>query len=230
MKSGKGQVKKVKKSTNPQRSMVNGQRSTVVIVADGKFPEHEIPLKSLADAEVVVCCDGAAAKVERFGISPTAIVGDLDSLEANLRSKYADRLFHEPDQNSNDLTKAVKWCLARNYTDITIIGATGLREDHTLGNISLIPSYSKLGASIRMLTDTGLFIALLESSTLNSFKGQQVSLFSPNNQTRITTTNLRYPIENRSLGEYWMGTLNESVGDWFSVAFDLGPLIIFREY
>ena len=212
-----------------QLSTVNCQLSTI-IVADGKFPEHEIPLKALNDAEIVVCCDGATAKVDRFGITPTAVVGDLDSLNSELKHKYSDRLFHEPDQNSNDLTKAVKWCLTRNYNDITIIGATGLREDHTLGNISLLSSYARLGANIRMLTDTGLFIALLESSTLNSFKGQQVSIFSPNNQTRITTTNLRYPIEKRSLEEYWMGTLNESLGDSFGINFENGLLIIFMTY
>jgi len=220
----------VKKNHSQPQSTNNEQRKAVVIVANGKFPEHEVPLKALTDADIVVCCDGATAKVDQFGISPTAIVGDLDSLDADLKNKYADRLFHEPDQDSNDLTKAVQWCLARKYIDITIIGATGLREDHTLGNISLISSYSKLGANVRMLTDTGFFISLLKSSTLNSFKGQQVSIFSPNNQTRITTTNLRYPIGNRSLHEYWMGTLNECLGDGFRVEFDIGPLIIFREY
>ncbi len=213
-----------------QRITNNEQRAFTVIVADGKFPVHEIPLKALADAEIIVCCDGAAAKVDKFGIVPTAVVGDLDSLDANLRKKYADRLFHEPDQDSNDLTKAVRWCMSRGYVDIVILGATGLREDHTLGNISLITSYSKLGANIRMLTDTGCFIPLLKSSTPKSFKGQQVSIFSPNNKTLITTTNLLYPILNRSLEEYWMGTLNESLGDSFGINFENGPLIIFMTY
>lgn len=210
--------------------MINPRLSTVVIVADGKFPEHEIPLKMLTDADCVVCCDGATAKVDGFGITPDAIVGDLDSLSVNFKEKYSDRLFHEPDQNSNDLTKAVKWCLARNYNNITVLGATGLREDHTLGNISLLTSYSKLGANIKMLTDTGIFMPLLKSSTLNSFKGQQVSIFSPNNKTLITTDNLRYPIENSSLEEYWMGTLNESLGESFGINFENGVLIVFMTY
>lgn len=220
----------MKSKLNTQLSTLNSQLSTVVIVADGKFPEHEIPLKALRNASIVVCCDGAAKKVDTFGIIPSAIVGDLDSLDSNLREKYTDRLFHVPDQDSNDLTKAVKWCLARNYLDITIIGATGLREDHTLGNISLITSYSKLGANIRMLTDTGFFVPLLSSSTLKSFKGQQVSIFSTNYKTLITTTNLLYPICNRSLEEYWMGTLNESLGDSFGINFENGPLIIFMTF
>lgn len=214
---------------NQQLSTINHQPPTV-IVANGKFPDHHIPLKALTDANIVVCCDGATKNVDRLGITPSAIVGDLDSLDENLKEKYHDRLFHNPDQESNDLTKAIKWCLERNYLEISIIGATGLRDDHTLGNIALLTSYSKLGVAVRMLTDSGFFTPLLKSTKLNSYKGQQVSIFSPNNRTLITTNNLRYPIVNRSLDEYWMGTLNESLGDWFIVEFNLGPLIIFQEY
>ena len=72
----------MKSKLNTQPSTVNRQLS-IVIVADGKFPEHEIPLRALADADIVVCCDGAATKVDLHGIIPTAIVGDLDSVEEN---------------------------------------------------------------------------------------------------------------------------------------------------
>ncbi len=206
------------------------QRANVVIVADGKFPAHEIPLKALAQASVLVCCDGAATKVDAHGLTPTAIIGDLDSVGEALKQKYSDKLFHFPDQNSNDLTKTVKWCLDKGYKDITIIGATGLREDHTLGNIGLLTSYARMGANVMMLTDTGCFVPLIKSSVVESRKGQQVSIFSPNNSTLITTKNLVYPIENRTLEEYWMGTLNESMGDSFELKFDIGPLIVFLKY
>lgn len=219
----------MKSKLNPQLSTLNSQLSTV-IVADGKFPEHQIPLKALADAEIIVCCDGAISKVDSFGKNPSAIVGDLDSVSDALKKKYADRLFHYPDQDSNDLTKAVKWCLEQDYKDITIVGATGQREDHTLGNIGLLTNYARMGANVKMLTDTGCFVPLIKSSIVESHKGQQVSIFSPNNSTLITTKNLVYPIENRALEEYWMGTLNESLGNSFELQFDVGPLIVFLKY
>ncbi len=213
-----------------QRITNNEQRASIVIVADGKFPSHEIPLMALAKANVLVCCDGAATKVDAHGHTPTAIVGDLDSVSDSLKKKYFDKLFHFPEQDSNDLTKAVKWCLERDYKDITIIGATGLREDHTMGNIGLITRYARMGAKLKMLTDTGFFMPLLKSSVIDSYNGQQVSIFSPNNSTLISTKNLAYPIENRALEEYWMGTLNESLGVNFEIQFDIGPLIVFLKY
>lgn len=202
----------------------------IVIVANGKFPEHEIPLKALTDAEIVVCCDGATSKVDNFGVTPTAIVGDLDSLTSEYKVKYEGRLFHDSDQDSNDLTKAIKWCLGKGIKSIDIIGATGLREDHTLGNIGLLPSYAKMGIQIRILTDNGVIVPLLKSQRVSSFKGQQVSIFSPNNQTKITSRNLKYSINDRTLAEYWMGTLNESLGDYFALDFEPGPLIVFLKF
>ncbi|NVO10996.1 MAG: thiamine diphosphokinase [Bacteroidales bacterium] len=219
----------MKKNPNHQLSTANCQPSTVV-VANGKFPDHEIPLNVIANADVVVCCDGATANVDKHGIIPTAIVGDLDSLTSFLKSKYADKLHHDPDQNTNDLTKAIKWCLSRNHTTMDIIGATGLREDHTLGNIGLLPLYARMGARVRMFTDNGFIIPLLESQPIDSFAGQQVSIFSPNNLTKITSTNLKYPIDNGVLNEYWMGTLNESLGEKFTLEFEPGPLILFLKY
>jgi len=216
----------VKNKLNTQLSTVNSKLSAV-IVANGKFPEHEIPLKTLIEADIVVCCDGAISQIDKRGIIPTAIVGDLDSLSSSLRNKYADKLYPDPDQDSNDLTKAVKWCLSKSYKNIDIIGATGLREDHTIGNIGLLPFYAKMGMNVRILTDNGVIFPLLESKSVESFRGQQISIFSPNNQTKITSTNLKYSIENRTLEEYWMGTLNESLGDTFYLEFTPGPLILF---
>lgn len=201
-----------------------------VILANGKFPEHQIPLFYLKDAEVLVCCDGSVGKLIEFGIKPTAIVGDLDSLSDELKAKFADRVFHNPDQNTNDLTKAVDWCLLNNYKQVKILGATGLREDHTLGNIGLLSSYATKGVDAEMVTDYGTFTPLLKSTKLKSYKGQAVSIFSQSNTTNITTNKLEYPIVNGQLTELWMGTLNRSLGNWFEVNFSNGSLIVFRAH
>jgi thiamine pyrophosphokinase len=87
-----------------------------------------------------------------------------------------------------------------------------------------------MGLEVKMVTDFGAFVPLLTSARLESYAGQQVSIFSFNNATRITTRNLRYPIEDRSLPEPWMGTLNESLGEWFEIEFDAGPLVVFQNH
>ena len=38
-----------------------------IILADGDFPRHTYPLSLLEQAERIVCCDGAALSLLRYG-------------------------------------------------------------------------------------------------------------------------------------------------------------------
>lgn len=200
------------------------------ILANGKFPQHSIPLNILREANTIVCCDGATAKLDNFGLEPNAVVGDLDSITDELKAKYSDRLFHFPDQNSNDLTKAINWCKNKDFKNIVILGATGMREDHALGNIGLLCSYAKMGIEVEMVTDYGVFTPILQPKRFNSFEGQAISIFSPRNDTRVTSRNLEYPLIDLQIPDLWMGTLNKCIGNWFKLDFNPGPLIVFQSH
>ncbi len=190
-----------------------------VILANGAFPGSEKLLTLLDNAGKIVCCDGAVNKLVDSGREPDIVIGDLDSVRPELKEKYSDILVRITDQDTNDLTKAVNWCVSNGLKDIVILGATGNREDHAIGNISLLASYSRV-ANVRMLTDYGEFVAVNRSAEFNSFKGQQVSVFSLCAKLKITSKGLRYPLDGMELSAWWMGTLNESLGESFSVSFD----------
>jgi thiamine pyrophosphokinase len=104
-----------------------------------------------------------------------------------------------------------------------------MREDHTLGNISLLADYAPLFNRIEILTDYGLFTPLRQTTTLKSSPGQQISLFSLYPEGKITTENLRWPITNRLLTSWWQGTLNEALTDSFTIRMEGdGRVIVFR--
>jgi thiamine pyrophosphokinase len=200
-----------------------------VVVADGSFPVHEIPLVYLRDADVIVCCDGSAENLVKYGLVPEAIVGDMDSLNEELTVRFADRIYIDESQDTNDLTKAVTWCHNSGYNDIVIVGATGKREDHTVGNISLLAEYSKY-VKIRMITDTGIFMPYHESCKISASPGQQVSVFSINPETEITSVGLKYALNKRKLDNWWEATLNEVLGDSFELRFSGGSVLVFLSF
>lgn len=201
----------------------------VVVLSNGRFPENRLVQDCLTRARMVVCCDGAVGKLLQFGIEPQVIVGDMDSISPEDRTRYAAHLVHISDQNSNDQTKAVNWCIDKGYTQILILGATGYREDHVIGNIFLLSDYVKR-AQIKMVTNYGVFEPVVQTSRFESFKGQQVSIFALDSEMKLTTQNLKYPLKGQALKGMWEGTLNESQGDWFEVGFDFGTLIVFRAF
>lgn len=200
-----------------------------MILADGNFPVHPVPLGYLRNAERIICCDGSTASLLETGLAPDAIVGDIDSLDAGLAIRFSDRIFKDNNQETNDLTKAVEWCSRSGFNDIVVLGATGKREDHTIGNISLLAEYSKK-LSIRMITDNGVFMAFHENCTIASAPGQQVSVFSIDPHTPITSSGLLYPLNERCLNNWWEATLNEATGDEFTLSFTGGPVIVFLKF
>ena len=203
--------------------------SKAVILADGSFPVHQVPLEVLNNAEVIVCCDGSASALTAHGLTPSAIVGDMDSISPELKNRFADRIFIDTGQETNDLTKAVEWSVNAGFNDLEILGAGGKREDHTIGNISLLAEYARI-AKVRMITDSGVFIPMLKSGDIESQPGQQVSIFSIDPVTEITSSGLVYPLLKRKLTNWWQGTLNEAEGNRFDLRFESGTLIIFLKF
>jgi len=200
-----------------------------VIVANGAFPTHRTPLSHLREAERIVCCDGAAERLLEYGREPDFIVGDLDSLSQKLLQRYAHRLHHSSEQETNDLTKAVEFCAQRNWKEITILAATGKREDHSIGNISLLADYAE-NACVQMITDYGVFAPMLKSCRFDSFAGQQVSIFSLSPDATFTFRGLKYPVDGQRIASWWQGTLNEALGDEFSVEMSGGKALVFRQH
>lgn len=190
----------------------------VVILANGEFPSSEEPLQILRSASTVICCDGAAAKLIEFGRYPDYIVGDMDSLSPSLQESLRPLIHRSSCQETNDLTKAFNLAETLSPSEIIILGATGLREDHTLGNISLIMDYSaRVACPVEMRTDFGRFISIKESSTLACKAGQQISIFAFDPALKIKSAGLKYPTDSVIFDSLWKGTLNEASGESFTL-------------
>ena len=195
-----------------------------VILAAGEFPKKPYPLYLLDSADVIVCCDGAAATFRRhFGDArlPDAVIGDLDSISPSIRRHYADRIVQIEEQDDNDLTKALGY-LTEHETgleEITILGATGKREDHTIGNISLLADFAQKIPDIEMVTDHGVFTVALRSGTFPSTPGEQISLFAVDPDTRVSSSGLKYPLNDLPLERWRQATLNEAIADRFTLTF-----------
>ena len=200
-----------------------------VIIANGIFPRHPVPLTFLHEASRIICCDGATESLLDDGSEPDFIVGDLDSLSLELKYRYNHCLYHDTDQETNDLTKAVKFCTERQWNEITILGATGKREDHSIGNISLLADYTA-NAKVQMITDYGVFIPLLKSGRFECFAGQQVSIFALTPDTVFTFHGLKYPLTEQKLSSWWQGTLNEALADEFYIGMNCGKALVFRQH
>ena len=202
---------------------------SVVILANGDFPTHTIPLRILNDAKTIICCDGAVNNLVTNGIVPDFIMGDMDSISPDLKDKYSDIIISKPDQDENDLRKAISWAEENNVTKAAILRASGKRDDHSLANISTLLQYpSKLDLTI--YTNYGIFSVVKGEQKFDSFKGQQVSLFSADQNIEITSTHLKYNLNNKSLSNLYCGSLNESLNEVFTISISPGKILVYQVF
>ena len=186
----------------------------VVILANGDFPTHAVPLSLLENARHIVACDGAIASLAARNdhLQDIVAVGDGDSVPESLR----DRLIQIDEQDDNDLTKATRYCLQQ-----------GWREDHTLGNVALMARYFlEMGVEPMLVTDYGWFVVAQGDTDFESFPGQQVSIFNVNCE-RLVSEGLKW--EAYPFRQFWQGTLNEALSTVFSLHAD-GCYLVYRTF
>ena len=198
----------------------------VVILADGEFPRRPEQRELLRRAATVVCCDGAADKLLDFGREPDWIVGDFDSVSPSIKARFADRLAHVSEQETNDLAKAFRFCRGRGLVPTAVLGASGGREDHLLGNLARFAEAA--GSECRLYTERGYFIAFSRRGEFSGRVGAPLSIFSFDPAQKITSQGLKYPLDDLALPRWYTGTLNVIAAEKFTLsASSASPILLF---
>ena len=204
------------------------EKKECVVIANGEFPQRPEILSLIDKQKMLICCDGAAEKVLDYA-EPDYVVGDCDSISDAVRNRLGDRVIRIEEQDDNDLTKCMRFAQAQNVTDVVILGATGRREDHTLGNISLLTVYRTMFNRVQMVSDYGVFEPITRTTTFQSFPHQQISIFALPPVPHITLHGLLFPFENQQPLIWWQTSLNEAIGDSFTVELhETGNVIVYK--
>lgn len=207
-------------------------RFDTVVLAAGDFPTNPIALEILKANTPLIVCDSALEEVVAYNdgkaaadsLHPSAVVGDGDSLHPKYKEQFKGLWHQVSEQDDNDLTKSTKFAIA-NYSpkSVAFIGATGKREDHTIGNIALMHYYfDHLGISPYMITDYGYFVVARGDSEFESVPRQQVSVFNCGCKS-LSSEGLKWGTF--AFDSLWEGTLNEATGTKFRLHGDADYLV-----
>lgn len=213
----------------------------IVIICDGAFPRKEYPRYLIQSADFIICCDGSVRSFLRnsrsiFGKDrgPDLIIGDMDSLSESLKKRFSKIIVKENEQEHNDMTKAFRWVMnnMESVERIHIIGATGKREDHTIGNLSLLMEYTRMfdldrkGISVEAVSDYCTIFAVNDSLEMECGKGRGISIFSPDNSLRIKSEGLEWQTEEVIFDNWWKASLNRASEDLVRLEFSHRSLVL----
>ena len=186
-----------------------------VVLANGPFPVHSIPLSILKHANRIICTDGSADKLKKTGTNPSIIIGDMDSITMEIENSDIPVTI-DHDEQSTDLEKALNWCRDQKIIKIALLGAIGDREDHSFGNLILLAHYDKV-MKIDCITDRSVISSFSGTRKFDSFPGQLVSLITFEKIESITTHGLKYSLDHEPLFPSGQGISNRALGKNFQV-------------
>ncbi|WP_341652088.1 thiamine diphosphokinase [Blattabacterium cuenoti] len=178
--------------------------------------------------EKIFAVDGAFYYLNEFGISVDYIIGDFDSvLTKDIPLKTQLLKIH--DQRYTDFDKALNIIYNLGFININVWGASGMEQDHFLGNLSTALKYKKK-LSIIFHDQYHFYFFSDKRISFHQKKNKKVSLFPFPMVEGLSTNGLKYSIKKGLLkiGKT-IGIRNEIYQQKIEINYKKGELLIFIE-
>lgn len=197
-----------------------------LIICNGEAPNRQLVYEEYRTHNMLIAADGGAEYCERYSLTPDIIVGDMDSYTA----KREDiRILQDPDQETNDLEKALAYAQNQKSTHCTILGATGQRLDQTLKNLSVLKKFNSCFKQLVIKDEYGDTYLLPKKHHLTLPVHTTVSLIPLSGKvTGIVLEGFRYALDHETLQNGVRdGTSNITTSPEVSITYKTGDLLIF---
>ena len=185
-----------------------------------------------AACDIVIAADGGYDSLIKIGITPDVLIGDFDSINANIPTDVSTvKLPKEKDET--DMFLAYLEGVKRGYTQFVMLGATGGRLDHTFANLSLLLYAREHGHSVRIVDEMNEIICIKnEAVELRGKKGATLSVFAIGSVARgVCIKGAKYEALGVTLSpSFPLGVSNEFLEGAAHISVDDGALLIISEY
>lgn len=207
-----------------------------VLLANGPLTVSPAIRQVIFAAGRLVGVDGGSRHLQSLGVRPHLVLGDMDSIPADLLREYCregvEMHPHPPHKDATDLELAMELAMTGDATRISILGATGGRLDHTLGNLFLLARCLPTGIPACIMDQEQCVHLTDQSLTLDGAVGDTLSLLPATPQVcGVSLTGLEYPLHDATLtfGTSW-GMSNVFVETRAKVILRSGRLFVFHLY
>lgn len=181
----------------------------------------------------IIAVDRGLKFLHENHIVPDLIVGDFDSLPGGILAAYEDRIpirRFNPQKDASDMEIGVRAAIEMGADDITILGGTGTRIDHVIGNIQtlMVPLQMNVEACI---ADANNRIRLLKTDRIlrqEELYGEYVSFFPLTTTVEgLTLQGFKYPLSDYTLtSDNSLGVSNEVTAKEAVIRLKNGVLIM----
>ncbi len=161
--------------------------------------------EALTGSDLLVAVDGGADVLQRLGLRPDVLIGDMDSVSESTRL-VAERggvemVLLPTAKDETDAEAALRLVVGRGAMQVTVYGALGgPRLDHLLGNLFLLAADWLKGAQVRLVDGRHEAFLAHGDVTVMGRAGDTLSLL-PLTPTvlQVATAGLEYPLKSETL-------------------------------
>jgi len=207
-----------------------------VLLANGPLELSPKVRAMVSSAERLVGVDGGSRHLASMQLLPHLAVGDMDSIPRDLLAQYRDEgvemHLHPTKKDATDLELALELALTGGASRISILGATGGRLDHTLGNLFLLARCLPTGIPVCIMDQEQCIHLMDQALTLSGAVGDTLSLLPATPEAcGVSLTGLEYPLHNATLTfGTSLGMSNVFVETQATVTLRSGRLFVFHLY
>lgn len=205
-----------------------------LIVLGGDAPGSSLLESCIRQADLTIAADSGLAAFDAAGLEPDLLVGDMDSIDPEILTKYEGRL---PEhrlsciKDDTDGVDALDVALDRGAQSVTFLGALGGRLDHALANVMLLVRAQRKGAKAEILSESVRIARVDGQTVLSGALGDTVSLLPLGEAKDVTLEGFYYPLDGHTLtSDYPLGVSNVVTADEAKVSVGSGDLILFHYY
>ncbi len=165
---------------------------SVLVFANGVIERVDWIRPYLKSAEAVIAADGGGAHLERLGVRPHVVIGDMDSIDKALLAVWAaagtEVVRHTAEKDETDLELALLHAVEHFEGDVLIFGALGGRLDQMLANILLLAHPALDGRRVELTEPWQRAWLVKDKTEIAGQPGDKVSLVPLSGDVRIGRT------------------------------------------
>jgi thiamine pyrophosphokinase len=218
------------------------KEETTGLIVTGGIIDYEFAGSFLENRtfDKIIAVDGGLAALSGLKLKPDAIVGDFDSVAEDILAEYknsSDNItweIHKPEKDETDTELALNTAIGLGCSKLVLLGATGGRMDHFIGNLHLLYACLKKGVEAAIVDEKNWITVIDKRRTFlaETLWGKYISFLPLCGEVKkITLTGFKYPLYEKDID---LGTSlcisNELTGEEGTIEFASGTLICIQSH
>lgn len=126
-----------------------------LVISSGNIKDYDLLKNLVHEHDYIICADGGINHLVKINKKPNVVLGDLDSVTEEgldfIKNQKVSVEKYPKMKNNTDTELALFHLIKKDIDEITLVGVTGSRIDHTLANLLLLKSLHQKGIKAKIV-------------------------------------------------------------------------------